>query len=296
MSTKASLCLTLAEAPDYCPGMTNLFTDMIMLYLLALRQTRRSLQRGWIAIVAVIGFGGLFLLAVQIAAPLGIAGGLILGAVNALLVGATLSLIEQSITHARTLTLQDVFESLGHYFWDVIGVGFVLWLPLMALDMTVQANPYGPLFSYAVLLLLFILLNPAPEVIYQIRHDSPLDVLKSCYEFVLENWIEWFTPWILALIPLVLSPIGLQTLLDLSRRIGRGAGLDFLQLLMLPVTILDGWVTYVGVAPSVSWIVTLVLTPPLAVGILLFRGHLFASLHGSSRRQRAFTGRFETKD
>jgi hypothetical protein len=77
---------------------------------------------------------------------------------------------------------------------------------------------------------------------------------------------------------------------------GRGAGLDFLQLLMLPVTILDGWVTYVGVAPSVSWIVTLVLTPPLAVGILLFRGHLFASLHGSSRRQRAFTGRFETKD
>jgi len=296
MSTEESFGLTVYEAPDYCPSMPNLLTDMTRLYLRALQQTGRSLRRGWITIIAVIGFGCLFLLAVQIAGPLGIAGGFILGAVNALFVGATLSLVAQSITHVRTLTVQDVFESLGHYFWDVIGVGFVLWLPLMALDMTVQANPYGPLFSYAVLLLLFLLLNPAPEVIYQIRHDSPLEVLKSCYDFVLDNWIEWFTPWLLILVPFVFSPFGLQTIFDLSRRMGRGAGLDFLQLLILPVTILDGWVTYLGIAPSVSWVLTFCLTPPLMVAFLLFRGHLFASLHGSSRRQRAFTGRFEIKD
>jgi hypothetical protein len=246
--------------------------------------------------VAIVGFGGLFLLALQIAGRLGIAGGFLLGAVNALFVGATLSLIERSLTHSRTLTIQDIFDSVGHYFWDVIGVGFALWLPLMALDMGVQANPYGLFFSYAVLFLLFLLLNPAPEVIYQIRHDSPLDVFKSCYEFVLENWIEWFIPWTLILVPLVVSPIGLQTMLDLSRRIGRGAGLDFVQLLMLPLTVLDGWVSYLGVPPSASWILTLFLTPPLAVAILLFRGHLFASLHGSSRRQRQFASRFGIKD
>jgi len=296
MSTKDFFGLTVNESSDYCRDMPNLFVDLARLYLRALHQTGRSIRRGWIAIVAVIGFGALFLLAVQIVGTLGIAGGLILGAVNALFVGATLSLIEQSIAQARTLTVQDVFASLGHYFWDVIGVGFVLWLPLMALDMTIQANPYGPVLSYAVLLLLFLLLNPAPEVIYQVRHDSPLDVLKSCYDFVLENWIEWFTPWLLILVPFVLSPVGLQTVFDLSRRIGRGAGLDFLQLLMVPITILDGWVTYLGIAPSVSWVLTFCLTPPLMVGILLFRGHLFASLHGSSRRQRAFTGRFEIRD
>lgn len=296
MSTKDFFGLTVNESSDYCRDMPNLFVGLARLYLRALHQAGRSIRRGWIAIVAVIGFGALFLLAVQIVGTLGIAGGLILGAVNALFVGATLSLIEQSIAQARTLTVQDVFASLGHYFWDVIGVGFVLWLPLMALDMTVQTNPYGPVLSYAVLLLLFLLLNPAPEVIYQVRHDSPLDVLKSCYDFVLENWIEWFTPWLLILVPFVLSPVGLQTVFDLSRRIGRGAGLDFLQLLMVPITILDGWVTYLGIAPSVSWVLTFCLTPPLMVGILLFRGHLFASLHGSSRRQRAFTGRFEIRD
>jgi hypothetical protein len=296
MSTRSSVPLTLGEAPDYCPRMASLVSDTITLYRQALYQTGRSLQRGLITMVAIVGFGCLFLLALQIAGPFGIAGGFILGAVNALFVGATLSLIERSLSLSRTLTIQDIFDSVGHYFWDVFGVGFVLWLPLMALDMGVQANPYGPFFSYAVLFILFLLLNPAPEVIYQIRHDSPLDVFKSCYDFVLENWIEWFIPWTLILVPLMVSPIGLQTMLDLSRRIGRGAGLDFVQLLMLPVTILDGWVAYLGVTPSVSWILTLFLTPPLAVAILLFRGHLFASLHGSSRRKRQFTSPFGIKD
>ncbi len=62
------------------------------LYHKALRQTWQSLCRGWITIVAVIGFLFLLLLAQQIAAPFGMAGGFLLGAVNALLVGATLSL------------------------------------------------------------------------------------------------------------------------------------------------------------------------------------------------------------
>src|SRR5262245_24057661 len=162
------------------------------LYRQALRKTWQSLLRGWVIIVAVIAFLFLLFLAQQIAAPLGMAGGFLLGAVNALLVGAILSLIEQGVSYARTLTIKDVFESFGHYFWDVIGVGFVLWLPLMALDMGTQQNPNGPLISYAIMLLLFILLNPAPEVIYQVPHDSPLEVFTRAYEFVLENWIEWF--------------------------------------------------------------------------------------------------------
>ena len=43
-------------------------------------------------------------------------GGFLLGAVNALLIGATLSLIEQAIKGMRTITFTDVLESMGHYF------------------------------------------------------------------------------------------------------------------------------------------------------------------------------------
>ena len=229
----------------------------------------------------------------QIASPLGMVGGFLLGAVNALLVGATLSLIEQSISHARALTVRDIVGSVGHYFWDVIGIGFILWLPLMALDLSMQANPYGQLLSYAVFLLIFLLLNPAPEIIYQVRHNSPLEVLKTSYEFVLENWIEWFLPFAVILIPLVLSPMGLRSFFSLSSRVGRGASLDFSQLLMLPFMILGGWLDYVGIPSTISWYLGLLFTPPLAVAMLLFRGHLFASLHGVSRRQRRFISPFK---
>lgn len=275
--------------------MTHILAETLELYRNAFLKTGQSLTRGWMTMVAVVGFGFLLVLAAQIAAPLGMIGGFLLGAANALLVGATLSLIEQSITYARVLTLQDLRDSIGQYFWDVIGVGFVLWLPLMVLDMSLQTNPYGQLLSYAVLLLLFLLLNPAPEVIYQVRHDSPLDVFTTSYEFVLEHWIEWFFPFALILVPIVLAPRGLQSFFSLSSRAGRGAGLDFFQLLVLPFTILGSWLDYAGIPSSVSWYLGLLLTPPLAVAMLLFRGHLFASLHGHSRRQRRFASPF-TRD
>ncbi len=272
--------------------MSDLVTTTMQLYRDALRATGRSLMRGWLTIIAVVAFAIVLALAARIAAPLGIAGGFLLGAVNALLVGATLSLIEQSLRGTRTLTVRDVAQSVGHYFWDVIGVGFVLWLPLMALDMGLRANPYGQFLLYAVMLLLFILLNPAPEIIYQVRHDSPLDVFKSSYEFVLENWIEWFLPFAVLLIPILLAPFGLRSFFDLASRLGRGAGLDFFQILVLPFTMLGGWLAYLGIPPEAASLFILVMTPPLAVAMLLFRGHLFALLHGSSRRQRLFKSKF----
>jgi hypothetical protein len=272
--------------------MSRILIETLALYRNAFHKTGQSLVRGWMAIIAIVGFGALLMLATQVASPLGMIGGFLLGAVNALLVGATLSLIEQSISHARVLTFRDILGSFGHYFWDVISIGFILWLPLMALDLSTQTNPYGQLLSYVVFLLLFLLLNPAPEIIYQVRHDSPLEVFKTSYEFVLENWIEWFLPFALILIPIVLSPMGLRSFFSLSSRVGRGAGLEFSQLLTLPFTILGGWLDYVGIPSPISWYLGLLFTPPLAVSMLLFRGHLFASLHGISRRQRRFVSPF----
>jgi hypothetical protein len=268
--------------------MAELVSATVDLYRQVLRKTWQSLIRGWIIMVVLVGFMMILAVTAQLAGPLGIAGGFLLGAVNALLVGSVLSLIEQSISYGRMLTVQDVFDSFGRYFWDVIGVGFVLWLPLLALEMGTQANPYGPFLSYAVLLLLFLLLNPAPEIIYQVRHDSPLDVMKTSYEFVLENWMEWFLPITVLLLPIVLSPAGIREVFSLSGRAGRGAGLDFFQLLVLPFVILGGWLGYLGIPSSMSWYLILLLTPPAAVAMLLFRGHLFALLSGSSRRQRRF--------
>ncbi|MGE0468391.1 MAG: hypothetical protein AB7L09_05080 [Nitrospira sp.] len=275
--------------------MSNLVSATIHLYRQVFYATGRSLAKSWMAMLALIVFAVLFLGAARLVGPLGIAGGFLLGILNALLVGATLRLIEQSLSGARPLRFTDVTESFGHYFWDVIGVGFVLWLPTMLLEMGMQANPYGQFLSSAFLLLVFILLNPAPEVIYQVRHNSPLDVFKTSYEFVVEHWIEWFLPFAVLILPVVLSPTGLQEFFSLSGLVGRGAGLNFFQILMLPVTAIEGWLSYVGIDSGGQGIILLFLTPPVAMAILLFRGHLFAALHGSSRRQRLFSRQFDAR-
>lgn len=266
--------------------MVHLISSTLQLYRDAARATLRSLVRGWIIIIALIVFALAFSLAASLARPLGIAGGFLLGAVNALLIGAVLSLIEQAVMGARSLGVRDVAGSFGHYFWDVISVGFVLWIPTMLLDMSLQSNPDSRMLVAAILLLVFILLNPAPEVIYQVRHDSPLDVLKSSYDFVLDNWIEWFLP-----LALVLMPLGFSLFVSLSNRLGRGAGLDFFQMLILPFTVLTAWLNSLGVAGEAAGVAAILLTPPLAVAMLLFRGHLFAALRSSSRRQRTFASK-----
>lgn len=266
--------------------MNEIVRATLRLYRDALRATARSFPRSWIIAIAVVVFAVLMVVATSVFAPLGIPGGFILGAVNAWLIGATLGLIEQAVTGSRRLAFHDAWGSVGQYFWDVIGVGFVLWVPSMLLEQGMAANPNGPFLAAGIFLLLFILLNPAPEVIYQVRHDSPLDVLRESYEFVIENWIEWFLP-----LAVVLAPLGLSFFFSISGKLGRGAGLDFFQILVLPFTLITAWLSYLGLPSGAgSWLV-LVLTPPVAVAMLIFRGHLFAALRGSSRRQRIFQGR-----
>ena len=265
----------------------SLFSTTIHLYRDALRATGRSLVRGWLVILAVIVFTMIMWFAGTVARPLGMVGGFVLGAVNALLIGATLSLIEQAIKGVRGTTGRDILDSMGHYFWDVISVGFVLWIPTMLLDTSLRANPDSQFLVTACLLLVFILLNPAPEVIYLTRHDSPLDVLKRSYDFVLENWIEWFLP-----MALILAPLGLSLFFKLSSRLGRGAGLDFVQLLLVPFTVLTAWLTDLGISAELTGGMALLLTPPVTVGMLLFRGHLFIALTSTSRRQRMYQSQF----
>ena len=263
----------------------------LRLYQGALRATWQSLVRGWIIAVAVVIFAVLMVVATSIVAPLELVGGLILGAVNAVLIGATLGLIEQAVTGLRRLAFADIWGSFGQYFWDVIGLGFVLWVPMMLLDKGLEANPNGQFLAAAILLLLFIFLNPAPEVIYQVRHDSPLDVIRESYEFVMDNWIEWFLP-----LAVVVAPFGLSFFFVVTERVGRGAGLDFFQVLVLPFTLVTAWLGYLGLPDKVSSVLVILLTPLAAVAMLIFRGHLFAALHGSSRRQRLFQGQFGQDD
>ena len=159
-------------------------------------------------------------------------------------------------------------------------------MPLQILELGVQTNPYGPVIVSAVFLLLFILLNPVPELMYQGRSGASLEILKDSYEFVLENWIEWFLP-----LAVVFAPFGLSFFFSISSQSGRLIGLDFFRLLGLPFAVLSQWFQYLGLSSSMAMSLVLLLTPFGAVLMMLFRGHLYKALTGSSRRQRLFQQR-----
>jgi hypothetical protein len=258
----------------------------VRLYHQSLLATFHSFRHSYILIPIVVAFTLSLAFITSIIAPLGMFGGLILGAMNALIIGSTLSLTEQALRNPRQLQWRDVPTSMGQYFWDVISVGFMVWFPLLFLEMGLQTNPYQPLIATGVFFLMFVLLNPVPEVIYQSRKGSALEIVQESYEFVLENWIEWFLP-----VAIVLAPFGLSFFFQISSQAGRRGGLDFWHLITLPFTVLSQWLSFLGISSNASFIIVLIFTPIAAVFILLFRGHLFAALHRSSRRQRMFQSR-----
>jgi len=266
--------------------MSELVRATLQLYRQTLLDTASSLTRNWIIIVTVMGLAMLMFLITGIAMSLGMLGGFLMGAANAFAVGALLGLMEQAVMSPRRITWGDLPYAAGQYFWDVITIGFIVWVPLQFLEMGMQANPYGPALVSGVLFLLFLLLNPIPEIIYQARLGSPLDSLKESYEFVLENWIEWFLP-----LAIILAPFGLSFFFGISSQGGRLIGLDFLQLLQLPFAILSQLFQFLGFSSSLATVTVLLLTPIGVVAMMLFRGFLFKALHGSSRRQRQFRAR-----
>ncbi len=266
--------------------MTEFVSATLQLYRQTWLATWRSLTRNWLLVPAVVILTVLLYVATGMAMAFGMLGGLLLGVANAFAVGALLGLLEQAVLGARPMIWRDLRDAAGRYFWDVITVGFIVWVPLQILELGMQANPYGPAIVSAVLLLLFILLNPIPELIYQGRSGASLEILKDSYDFVLENWVEWFLP-----VAVVFAPFGLSFFFSISSGSGRLPGLDFLQLLGLPFAVLSQWFQYLGLSSSIAGVLVLCLTPVGAVLMMLFRGHLYKALTGSSRRQRLFQRR-----
>ncbi len=263
--------------------MSEILRDLAALYGDALRETLGSIRRAWIGVVAIYLYAMVLQLVGGVAGalPIPVLAGLFIGVADAFAVGALLALVQQAIG-GRALGLADVRDALGAYFWDVVSVGFMLWLPFMLL-----AGLAPPLVLASVSLLAAVFLNPLPEVIYQVRTTSPVENLAESARFVQQQWIEWFLP-----IVLVAAPLG-SFLFFTSADAGsllRG-GLSFGRFLLLPTLLVLRATELLGLPPSAAAVGVAVGTPLLTFAVLLFRGHLFKTLAGSSRRQRAFRRR-----
>jgi hypothetical protein len=227
----------------------------LWLYAMALRRSWESLLKNWVVSFAPWVYAALLAILALVVAPLGVIGGLVLGLATQACISSGLYLIK-NIIESRRADLKDFVHGFTVYLWELLGIAFILWIPMRVLTMALASTPNGGLIFGLVQLAIYILLNPAPELIYQTR-SSGFALISDSYNFIVENWLEWLLPNI------VLTTAG-YLILNLLSTITVG----------LPGVVQIFFVA-VGMGLCLSY-------------FMIFRGFLFAELHGSTRRSRAY--------
>jgi len=223
----------------------------LALYQRAFRQAAVLSLRNWPVLGTVFVYTTVMGASLVVAGALGILGGILLSLVWAACVGSFLYLVEMMIRTGR-VSLADFRRSMGAYLWDVVGVTFILWVVFVVLTPILLAFPQGPAIILGLNLIVFVLFNAVPELIY-LGHCSSLELLGESYTFITENWVEWFPANIAASLLLGLVSV-------------------------VPLT---------GVAAVAQTAVAALLL----YFVMVMRGLLFLELHGSTRRGRAFRHR-----
>ncbi len=233
----------------------NVLSIYTRLYLDCSRRALASIAKSaWTLLLPM----GLFLalqLAGMLAATLGVLAGFVLGLVLAALGSCYLYFLGEVVANAK-VQLSEFRKSIGAYFWSVANVLFVYWVASLILGMMLGHSPQTRGAEVALQLVALVLLNAVPEVIYQRHTYGGLATIQRAVQFLQANWLEWGVPNLLLLAVLWLA-------------FSDGLGL-LIQL---------------GTAGRVLWSI---LFGSLLHVVMVFRGHLFAALDGSSHRQRMF--------
>ena len=227
----------------------------LWLYRTALRRSWESLLKNWVVSLAPWAYAAILSAVAAVVAPLGFLGGLILGVAMQACISSALYLIKNIVETGRA-NLKDFTNGFTVYLWELLGIAFILWIPMRVLAMALASATNGGLIFALIQIALYILLNPLPELVYQTR-SSGLGLIGESYNFVVENWLEWFLPNIVLTI----------------------AGYLVLQVFAAASIGLPGvvqiFITAVGMGLYLSY-------------FMIFRGFLFAELYGSTRRSRAY--------
>lgn len=230
--------------------MTWLTTTLAM-YGRAFHRAGALTLRNWPVAGTTFAYSLALAAAAIIAPSFGIVGGFLMSLVWAACVSSFLSMVEMML-RTGVVSWADFRRSFGVYLWDVVGVTFIVWLVFAVATPALRTIPQGPGIILGMNLVIVVLFNAVPELIY-LGHHSALELLTESYRFIADNWIEWFPAVIAMGVPvLLLAQVELPGVLAFATAAALGL-----------------WVYFMMVA----------------------RGLLFLELHGSSRRARAFRHR-----
>src|SRR5262249_24007556 len=141
---------------------------LVWIYKTCLIRTVELVRENLGIIFAPIAYGIVLSAAALLLAPLGFIGGMILGVVLAACASSGLHLIE-NVVRMNKATLQDFTRGFSVYLWDILTIGFIFGIPMTLLAQVAFTTPNGLLFYRGVLILLYIIFNSLPVLLYQSR-------------------------------------------------------------------------------------------------------------------------------
>jgi hypothetical protein len=227
----------------------------LWMYATALKRSFECVRKNWVVSFAPVVYGIGLSIVGTLVAPLGIVGGFLYSLASSACASSALFLIKNMVESGKT-DVNDFLNGFAVYLWEVIAIGFILWIPMWALSTGLVSVPNGALIFFLIQLCLYIILNAVPELIYQSR-ASGLELIGASYNFIVENWIEWLLP------NLILFAVG-YLILNFVGSLFYGLP-GFVQLFLYAL-VLGLCLTY----------------------FMTFRGFLFAQLYGTTRRSRIY--------
>lgn len=251
----------------------DILKDLLLVNRSTLRKTSKLFLSNWaivftgfaytilnIALFIVIGI--LFSNSI-----LGFFSGIISAIVSSAMISNFLYLLNQIMRYGK-ITFQDFKDGFTVYLWKVYGVLFIGWAASFLYGRIIEPVIYSINYSLAgtlsfiISLLVLILMNALPETIYQ-KHYSAWETVSYTFNFVKENWIEWFVPNIIMLgIFYLVTGNVIRDVLAIS------SGYFF--------------------SLSIRGIVLYIIGQILFTFIMIYRGILFDTLSTSTRRKRAY--------
>ncbi len=261
-------------------------SDISLLLLATLRIYRdcvqdavRGVWRNWRMLLVHLSY---FVL-ISIIAPLsmlfgGLAGGFILGMFFAVLLGHYLLTVSAAV-EGDVLSFSETKSRAFEYFSPTLSVLFALFLiKLLSSSLFGSAEQYW--LQLCVSLFVAVLFNPLSEVIY-LRPSTMGEMFATSLEFIRENFVEWFLPILLLLLPLALL---------LSQ--GSAFAIFLGYFTSDPLHIISGFfLSFAGVSALLVSLPVLVVIVPLLYLLMTFRGQLYLRLSQSTRRKRIYMER-----
>ncbi|MDY0236777.1 MAG: hypothetical protein RBR71_12190 [Gudongella sp.] len=242
-----------------------MINDFVLVNREVVLKTKNTIINNWQILLigfvyTVIGILAYVLMGILLSGPIGILGGIVTAIVESAIISSYLFVLQNVLSYGR-FRIRDIKNGFTYYLWKIYGVIFLIFIFNLILSFLSNIIGSGIIWLRLVIYIgALIFLNPLPETIYLKSLDSWESVQYSL-EFIKENWFNWLIPnFVFAVLLLSLSfeSFGLNMFLFQMR----GGVLNYS------------------------------LTAILISVIMIYRGHLYKILMGSTARKRQFMRKF----